>query len=119
MPRKKSKRQSDKATRASVRSEMAKPRVSSSARAAELGLNHDENAGQPSTTISGTVRKIIPSRRPGRPGAAQIVLDVTEKQYRDLRIENSLTDEHGSDVKLKKGAPVEVTVSARDDDAPD
>ncbi len=119
MPHKKSKKQSDKATRASVRNEMAKPRVSSSARAAELSLNGNENAGQPSTTISGTVRKIIPSRRVGKPGAAQIVLDVTEKQYRDMRIENSLTDGHGGDVKLKKGAPVEVTVSAKDENAAD
>ena len=34
--------------------------------------------------------------------------------YRDLRIENSLTDEHGDEVKLKKGAHVEVTVTAED-----
>jgi hypothetical protein len=32
--------------------------------------------------------------------------------YRDLRIENTLTDEHGDEVKLKKGAHVEVTVTA-------
>jgi hypothetical protein len=30
----------------------------------------------------------------------------------DLRIENSLTDEHGDEVKLEKGAHVEVTVTA-------
>jgi hypothetical protein len=36
-----------------------------------------------------------------------------------MRIENSLTDGHGGDVKLKKGAPVEVTVSAKDENAAD
>jgi hypothetical protein len=29
----------------------------------------------------------------------------------DLRIENTLTDEHGDDVKLKKGTHVDVTVT--------
>jgi len=43
---------------------------------------------------------------------------VINKQHRDLRIENSLTDEHGDDVKLKKGAPVEVTITAQDEDVP-
>jgi len=32
--------------------------------------------------------------------------------FPDLRIENALIDEHGDDVKLKKGAHVEVTVTA-------
>ena len=39
-------------------------------------------------------------------------MDGADAQYRDLRIENSLTDEHGDDVKLKKGAHVQVTVTA-------
>jgi len=36
----------------------------------------------------------------------------TANRYRDLRIENSLTGEHGDDVRLKTGAHVEVTVTA-------
>jgi hypothetical protein len=35
-----------------------------------------------------------------------------DRPHRDLRIENILTDENGDDVRLKKGARVEVTVSA-------
>jgi hypothetical protein len=36
-----------------------------------------------------------------------------DRKYRDLRIENTLTDEHGDDVKLKKGGHVEVTVTSK------
>jgi hypothetical protein len=58
----------------------------------------------------GTVDKIIP-RRPSQPEGAQITVDGTDHRHSDLRIENTLTDEHGDDVKLKKGAHVEVTVT--------
>jgi hypothetical protein len=44
-------------------------------------------------------------------GKAQISIK-GETGYRKLRIENSLTDEHGDEVKLEKGTPVEVTVAA-------
>jgi len=37
-----------------------------------------------------------------------------DHRNQDLRIENTLTDENGDDVKLKKGAHVDVTVTARD-----
>ena len=32
--------------------------------------------------------------------------------YRELRIENTLTDENGDEVRLKPGAEVEVTIEA-------
>jgi hypothetical protein len=48
--------------------------------------------------------------------AAQIAVDGADHGYRDLRIENTLTNEHGDDVKLKKGAHVEVTVICRTKD---
>jgi hypothetical protein len=32
----------------------------------------------------------------------------------DLRIENTFTNEHGDEVRLKKGDHVEVTVTAKD-----
>lgn len=67
---------------------------------------------QPSTTMFGTVDKIISSRRPRQPEKAQIAVDGADHRHRDLRIENTLTDEHGDEVKLKKGAHVEVTVTA-------
>jgi hypothetical protein len=67
---------------------------------------------QPSVTVPGTVDKIIPSPRPSEPEKAQIAVKEADHGYQELRIENTLTDEHGDDVKLKKGAHVEVTVTA-------
>jgi hypothetical protein len=34
--------------------------------------------------------------------------------YRNLRFENTLTDEYGDEVKLRKSARVDVTVAAKD-----
>jgi len=67
---------------------------------------------RPSVTMPGTVDKIIPSPRPSQPEKAQIAVERADHGYRDLRIENTLTDENGDDVRLKKGAHVEVTVTA-------
>jgi hypothetical protein len=115
MRQKKSKKQSDKITLASVRIEMAKPRATRSARAAELNLNANRIAELPSANFQGTVLKIIPARRPGgKPETVQIALDVPEKENRELRIENALTDEHGKDVRLRKGAQVDVRITAKD-----
>ncbi len=62
--------------------------------------------------MPGTVNKII-SPRLRRPEGAQIAVNRSDPRYRDLRIENSLTDENGDEVKLKKGAHVEVTVAVK------
>ena len=112
MPHKKHKKEPGPPTRASVKKEMAKPRMARSARIAELKLDTTRIPEPPSVTMPGTVDKIIPSPRPSQPEKAQIAVDGTGHRHRDLRIENTLTDEHGDDVKLKKGAHVEVTVTA-------
>ena len=112
MLHKKANKQRDDATRASVKKEMAKPRMAKSARIMELILDTTRIPGQPSTTMPGTVDKIIPSPGPSQPEKAQIAVGRADPRHRDLRIENVLTDEHGDDVKLKKGAHVEVTVTA-------
>ena len=113
MPHNKTKQESGTAIRASVRKEMAKPRMARSARIAELSLDTARISEQPSVSMPGTVAKIIPSPRPSQPEKAQIAVDGTDKRHRHLRIDNSLTDEHGDDVRLKKGARVEVTVTAK------
>jgi hypothetical protein len=115
MPHKKRKTQRDNATRASVMKEMAKPRVARSARIAELNLDIARIPEQPSTTMPGTVDKIMPPTGPRQPERAQIAVGGTDQRYRNLRIENALTDEHGDDVRLKKGAQVDITVTAKAD----
>jgi hypothetical protein len=113
MRHKKSKTELGKATRASVKKEMAKPRMAKSARIAELNLDTARTPEQPSTIMSGTVDKIIPSSGPSQPEKAQIAVDGVQHRYRALRVENALTDEHGDDVKLGKGAHVDITITAK------
>jgi hypothetical protein len=112
MLHKKPKNELDDTTRASVKKEMAKPRMSRSAQIAELNLDSARIPEQPSAIVPGTVDKIIPSPSPSQPEKAQIAVDGADRRFRNLRIENALTDEHGDDVKLKKGAHVDVTVTA-------
>ena len=88
------------------------PRMARSAKIAELNLDAVRTREQPSITMPGTVEKIIPSPGPSRTEKAQITVNGAEQRHRDLRFENTLTDEHGDDVKLKKGAHVDVTVTA-------
>jgi hypothetical protein len=100
------------ATRVSVIVEMAKPRMTRSARIAELKADTSRIPERPSASMPGTVDRIIPSSRRNGAEKAQIGLHGVDRPYRDLRIENTFTDEHGDDVKLKKGAHVEVTITA-------
>lgn len=114
MPHKNSKPKKKPVTseHASLNREVAQPRVARSARIAHLNLDTSRIPKAPSAVLPGTVDKIIPSTRRSQPEKAQIAVDGPDRRYRDLRIENSLTDEHGDDVKLKKGAHVEVTVTS-------
>jgi hypothetical protein len=67
---------------------------------------------KPSSTLAGTVEKIIPSPHPSVPERAQIGVEGADHLYREIRIENTLTDENGEEVKLKPGAEVDVIVEA-------
>jgi hypothetical protein len=67
---------------------------------------------KPSTTLPGTVEKIIKSPYPSEPEKAQITIEVADHLYKEIRIENTLKDENGNEVRLKQGAGVEVTVEA-------
>ncbi len=67
---------------------------------------------KPSTKLPGTVEKIIKSPIPGEPEKAEIAVEGADDLYKEIRIENTLTDEDGNEVRLKKGAQVEVHVEA-------
>jgi hypothetical protein len=67
---------------------------------------------KPSTTLPGIVEKIIKPMTSEDPEKAQIAIEGADHLYREIRIENALTDENGDKVKLKHGAEVEVTVEA-------
>jgi hypothetical protein len=67
---------------------------------------------KPSITLPGKVEKIIPGVVPAMPEKAQIAVEGAEDLYKEIRVENTLKDENGEEVKLKPGARVEVTVEA-------
>jgi hypothetical protein len=69
-------------------------------------------AEKPGVTLPGTVEKIIPPSAPSEPEKAQISVEGADDLYKEIRIENSLTTESGHEVRLTKGAEVEVTVEA-------
>jgi hypothetical protein len=67
---------------------------------------------KPSTTLPATVEKIIESAHPSVPEKVQIAVEGADHLYREIRIENNLTNENGDKVRLKPGAEVEVTIEA-------
>ena len=68
--------------------------------------------GNPSTILVGTVEKIIKPRVPSEPERAQIAVEGADHLYKELRIENALTDARGNEVQPKVGAKLELTVEA-------
>lgn len=69
-------------------------------------------SARPSTTLPATVERIIKPLNPDEPEKAQLAVDGADDLYREIRIENTLTDEKGREVSLKVGAEVEVIVEA-------
>jgi len=72
----------------------------------------EKTAEKPSVTLPGTVEKIIESPYPSMPEKAEIAVEGADELYQEIRIDNTLTDANGDEVKLKEGARVEVTVQA-------
>jgi hypothetical protein len=67
---------------------------------------------KPSTMLPATVEKIIKPPTPDDPEKVQIAVEGADHLYREIRIENTLTDEHGDTVRLKKGAEVDIIIEA-------
>lgn len=75
-------------------------------------INSTMSPEKPSITLPGTVEKIIKPPVPTMPEKAQISVEGADDLYKEIRLENALTDENGREVKLKEGAKIEVTVEA-------
>jgi hypothetical protein len=67
---------------------------------------------KPKTTLPGRVEKIIKPPVPSEPEKGQIEINGADELYKEIRIENKLTDDKGDEVRLKEGADVDVTVEA-------
>jgi len=65
--------------------------------------------------LRGSVQKVIKPRVPGHPEKAQIEVHEAEDLYREIRVENVLTDDEGKRVQLQAGEEVDVTVEAETD----
>lgn len=68
--------------------------------------------GKKRKNLPGTVDKIIKPVVPSEPEKAQIDIEGADDLYREIRIENTLTDEHGEEVRLKEGVQVDVSIEA-------
>jgi len=88
MEHKKTKKEPGNATRARIRKEMAKPRMASSARIAELKLDTTRIPEPPSVTLPGTVDKSSRLPHPSQPDKAQIAVrgPTTEIKISALKI---------------------------------
>jgi hypothetical protein len=65
--------------------------------------------------LRGKVQKVLKPIVPLEPEKAQINLDEADELYREIRVENALTDENGERVRLKPGAEVDVILEADTD----
>lgn len=68
--------------------------------------------GKKRKKLPGTVEKIIKPAHPSQPEKAQINLDGADDLYKEIRIDNVVTDETGRKARLKSGAEVDVTIEA-------
>jgi predicted DNA-binding antitoxin AbrB/MazE fold protein len=71
--------------------------------------------GKKRKKLPGTVDKIIKPVVPSEPEKAQVNIEGADDLYREIRIENTLTDERGEEVRLKEGARVDVSIEADTD----
>lgn len=60
--------------------------------------------------MKGTVQKVIEPLTPRQPEKAQIDIHGADDLYREIRVENEVTDEKGEKAKLKPGAEVDVII---------
>lgn len=62
--------------------------------------------------LRGTVEKVIPRSFPKQTEKVQIGVHEADELYREIRFENTLTDDEGETVQLKPGAEVDVILEA-------
>ena len=65
--------------------------------------------------LHGTVQKVIKPTFPHEKEKAEIGIEEADELYREIRVENVLTDADGQKVRLKPGAEVDVVVEADSD----
>jgi hypothetical protein len=78
--------------------------------------HHSENRewqrGRPWRTVAGLVTKVVKSVHPTEPEKVEISIEAADELFREIRIENRLTNMAGEAVRLKEGARLDVTFEA-------
>ena len=72
----------------------------------------DDDQDKAAVTLPGTVEKVIPPIHPSLPEKAEISVEGADDLYREIRVENTLSDESGNEVSLIPDAQVDVTIEA-------
>jgi hypothetical protein len=67
--------------------------------------------------MHGIVEKIIKPVSPGEAEKAQINVEGADDLYREIRVENVLTDDRGEKASLQPGKPIDVIVEAESSSA--
>jgi hypothetical protein len=67
---------------------------------------------KPAVALPGVVEKILRPIATGEPEKAQIAIEGADDLYKEIRVENTLKNPAGEEVRLKPGAEVEVTIEA-------
>ena len=65
--------------------------------------------------LHGSVKKIIRPVLPNEPEKAEIQIDEADDLYKEIRIENVVTDEKGEKGSLKQGEDVDIVLEADPD----
>ena len=68
--------------------------------------------GKKRRKLRGTVEKVIKPAHPSQSEKAQIDIKEADDLYREIRVDNVLTDDHGRKDRLEKGEHVDVTIEA-------
>ena len=85
-------------------------------RSTNEGVSWDTTLGVLAMTkrkkLHGSVKKVIKSPIPSEPEKAEIEIHEAEDLYKEIRIENVVTNEEGKKDKLKEGEDVDLIVEA-------
>ena len=71
--------------------------------------------GKKRKKLRGTVEKVIKPAHPSQSEKAQIDIKEADDLYREIRVDNVLTDDQGKEARLEPGDEVDVTLESDSD----
>jgi hypothetical protein len=77
--------------------------------------DNDLGGERPAKKLPAVVEKIVKPLHPEEPEKVQIAVHGADDLYREIRVENTLENATGEQVRLKQGAEVDVIIEAPPD----